>query len=256
MFDFLLQSPFNREVVEESTNSILESESTFPERGLASTKSRLVIDCVDGDAEAIYTCVAQSRTEKIVASTYVHIEGVYGYFFELKWTLKLIDFFSIGEAHYNETACIMRHEMELLPASIFMWSGTYIDKEGEDAVLICRAAGNPLPKISWYYGDDELILPGPNFQVKIFNYLISTRIGLINCFFVGKPDLAEWRFENPSSPLEGSYGSLQMPGKKRIWNRRIGHISLPSHGNKLKLNEPIVIQSFIHLLLFHRTRVK
>lgn len=69
------QSPFDREEVEESTNKILESESLLPTRGLASTKSRLVIDCVDGEAEAIYTCVAQSIKEKIVSSTYVHIEG-------------------------------------------------------------------------------------------------------------------------------------------------------------------------------------
>ncbi len=50
-------------------------ESALPTRGLASTKSRLVIDCVDGEAEAIYTCVAESVNEKIVSSTYVHIEG-------------------------------------------------------------------------------------------------------------------------------------------------------------------------------------
>lgn len=62
--------------MEESSNKISESDSTFPARGLASTKSRLVIDCVDGDAEAIYTCVAESKNEKVVASTYVHVEGV------------------------------------------------------------------------------------------------------------------------------------------------------------------------------------
>ena len=70
------QSPFYREIVEESTNKISEIESVLPTRGLASTKSRLVIDCVDGDAEAIYTCVAESVNEKIVSSTYVHIEGI------------------------------------------------------------------------------------------------------------------------------------------------------------------------------------
>lgn len=61
--------------MEERTNSIAENESGLPQRGLASTKSRLVVDCVDGDAEAIYTCVAESKNEKVVASTYVHIEG-------------------------------------------------------------------------------------------------------------------------------------------------------------------------------------
>lgn len=73
----------------------------------------------------------------------------------------------IGEVSYNETICSMRHEYDLLPATIFMWSGTYIDKEGEDAVLICRAAGNPPPVITWYFGDDERILTRGKFEVKV-----------------------------------------------------------------------------------------
>ena len=61
--------------MEESTNRILDSDSLLPTRGLASTKSRLVIDCVDEDTEAIYTCVAESIKERVVASTYVHVAG-------------------------------------------------------------------------------------------------------------------------------------------------------------------------------------
>ena len=73
------QSPFDRDNEEEATNSIIEGVSVLPKRGLASTKSRLIIDCVDVDAEAIYTCVAESLNERIVSSTYVHIEGTDGY---------------------------------------------------------------------------------------------------------------------------------------------------------------------------------
>lgn len=69
------QSPFDRDTEEEATNSIVEGASALPKRGLASTKSKLVIDCVDIDTEAIYTCVAESQNERIVSSTYVHIEG-------------------------------------------------------------------------------------------------------------------------------------------------------------------------------------
>jgi len=61
--------------MEELTNKIVEVNTWMPDRALASTKSRLVIDCADGDIEAIYTCVAESQKERIVSSTYVHIEG-------------------------------------------------------------------------------------------------------------------------------------------------------------------------------------
>lgn len=44
-----------------------------------------------------------------------------------------------------------------MPATVFMWSGTYVDVEGQDAVLLCRATGNPAPRISWYTGDNQLI---------------------------------------------------------------------------------------------------
>ena len=129
-----LQAPFE---VEESTNKILESGSLLPERGLASTKSRLIIDCADEDTEAIYTCVAESRSERLVSSTYAHIEGV---------------------APYNKTACAFKGERHVLPATIFMWSGTYIDEEGQDAVLLCRAAGFPQPKITWFDRDNRRIV--------------------------------------------------------------------------------------------------
>ncbi|KAK4018529.1 neural/ectodermal development factor IMP-L2 [Daphnia magna] len=161
------ESPFDREEVEESTNKILESESLLPTRGLASTKSRLVIDCVDGEAEAIYTCVAQSIKEKIVSSTYVHIEG---------------------EVAYNETTCMLRHETYSLPATVFMWSGTYIDMEGKSALLLCRAAGNPTPKVSWYMEDeDQPITTGLQYQVlpsgdlKIRHLRWSEHMGLFKC---------------------------------------------------------------------------
>jgi hypothetical protein len=136
-----LQAPFE---VEESTNKILESGSLLPERGLASTKSRLVIDCADEDTEAIYTCVAESRSERLVSSTYAHIEGV---------------------VPYNKTTCALKEEMHALPATIFMWSGTYIDEEGQDAVLLCRAAGYPQPKITWFDRDNRIVTPSRRHQL-------------------------------------------------------------------------------------------
>lgn len=109
---------------EETTNQILD-QPLFPARGLALTKSKLVLDCADQDTEAIYTCVAESRIERVVSSTYVLLHG---------------------SAPYNESACRFKDSApspQLLPASIFMWSATYIEDEDQDAVLLCRAAGFP-----------------------------------------------------------------------------------------------------------------
>lgn len=86
------QSPFDRDNEEEATNSIVEGASALPKRGLASTKSKLVIDCVDVDAEAIYTCVAESLNERIVSSTYVHIEGT-GFLSLIKYCAVIEEFF-------------------------------------------------------------------------------------------------------------------------------------------------------------------
>ena len=79
--------------------------------------------------------------------------------------IKLIHIEIKGEAPFNESVCTLRHATDSLPASIFMWSGTYIDVEGKDAIILCRAAGNPVPKISWYFGDDMPISTGLNYQV-------------------------------------------------------------------------------------------
>lgn len=68
----LMQAPND---MEESTNRILEEDTMLPIRGLASTKSRLIIDCADEDTEAVYTCVAESVKERVVVSTYVNVEG-------------------------------------------------------------------------------------------------------------------------------------------------------------------------------------
>lgn len=67
----------------------------------------------------------------------------------------------------NESVCSQRHLMEVLPANIFMWSGTYIEAEGKDAVLLCRAAGNPTPKIFWTDGEDQPIVNDGHFEVRM-----------------------------------------------------------------------------------------
>ena len=48
-----------------------------------------------------------------------------------------------------------------------MWSGTFIAEEGQDAVLMCRVAGNPRPRITWYDRDDKPIRTGIKYQVII-----------------------------------------------------------------------------------------
>ena len=70
-----------------------------------------------------------------------------------------------GVAAYDEKTCGLKQNGDGLAASIFTWSGTYIDTEGNDAVLLCRATGNPAPKVTWLNSEDEPITTGANYQV-------------------------------------------------------------------------------------------
>ena len=91
------------------------------------------------------------------------------------------------EVAYNETTCTLRHETDSLPAIVFMWSGTYIDIEGRDAVILCRAAGNPTPQISWYTGDDRLITSGHHYQVNNYSQFLNFQFHIFlqtNFFFL------------------------------------------------------------------------
>jgi len=114
----------------------------------------------------VYTCVAESVKERVVASTYVNVEGV---------------------AAYDEKTCGLKQNGDGLAASIFTWSGTYIDTEGNDAVLLCRATGNPAPKVTWLNSEDEPITTGANYQIlsngdlKIHNLRWKDHMGIYKC---------------------------------------------------------------------------
>lgn len=69
-----------------------------------------------------------------------------------------------------------------MPAVIYMWSGTYVDVEDKDAVLLCRATGNPAPRISWYTGDNQLITSDYHFEVYFISSFFRRDI-LTNIFY-------------------------------------------------------------------------
>lgn len=69
---------------------------------------------------------------------------------------------------------MLRHDTDSLPATVFMWSGIYMDVEGTDALLLCRAVGNPTPKVSWYMEDDDQpITTGLHYQVIIIIHSVN-----------------------------------------------------------------------------------
>lgn len=76
-----------------------------------------------------------------------------------------------GVAAFDEKTCGLKQNGDGLAASIFTWSGAYIDAEGSDAVLLCRATGNPAPKVTWFNRYDEPITTGTNFQVITFLFI-------------------------------------------------------------------------------------
>lgn len=79
---------------------------------------------------------------------------------------------------------MLRHETYSLPATVFMWSGTYIDMEGKSALLLCRAAGNPTPKVSWYMEDeDQPITTGLQYQVWMNRYILLLITHSLNLSF-------------------------------------------------------------------------
>lgn len=81
---------------------------------------------------------------------------------------------STGEAIYNEGACQLKYETDSMPATVYMWSGTYVDVEGKDAVLLCRATGNPAPRIAWYTGDNQPITN--DYDYEVFTHIKKSRV--------------------------------------------------------------------------------
>lgn len=92
-----------------------------------------------------------------------------------------------GVAAFDEKTCGLKQNGDGLAASIFTWSGAYIDAEGSDAVLLCRATGNPAPKVTWFNRYDEPITTGTNFQIlssgdlKIHNLRWKDHMGSYKC---------------------------------------------------------------------------
>ena len=79
-----------------------------------------------------------------------------------------------GMTPFDEDTCAHK-ESESKAARIFMWSGTYIDTEGADAVILCRATGTPTPRVTWFNGDDQPIISGSNYQV-LHNFYQSMEV--------------------------------------------------------------------------------
>ena len=119
-------------------------QSKTPIHMLALTKSRMVIDCADEDSEAIYSCVAQSTSERLlVSSTYVHVV----------------------QHEYDEKSGCLLNEENHPAANIYMWSGIYAGAEGSNAVLLCRAAGFPKPNVTWVGRDGKQIFGGDRHEI-------------------------------------------------------------------------------------------
>lgn len=128
------------------TNALPDSEaSPF---GLSSTKSRLFVDCMTPKEEGLYTCVADTPYQRVNANTKV--------------------FLSTNLPAELNPSCIpqkksLAHSGQ--PARIHMWTARLLQIMGNDAVVFCRAIGDPTPTVEWHIGDDEILESDDKFQI-------------------------------------------------------------------------------------------
>jgi hypothetical protein len=156
----------------------------------STTKSRLHVDCVKPVDAGVYSCVAETPSNRIVTRTIVevvssnvkqHKRRIFGN--------NVLPFMHLGVIGGPST-CANKHSAadNGTPARVYMWTVNRIEMEGSDVQLYCRAAGSPQPQITWYDVDDRVIEADdpqyrllPNGDLLIRDVSFSANMGVYRC---------------------------------------------------------------------------
>lgn len=114
-----------------------------PSNGRAKTRSRLIIDCVLPQHEGLYSCLATAGTETLLTTP----------------TMVMVTGDTINNLTAMLTACSGSNNplTAKRDARIVQWSPIFMELEGNDVVLPCRAEGNPRPVTYWMDSSNEVV---------------------------------------------------------------------------------------------------
>lgn len=106
--------------------------------GLSFTRSKLFLDCVHPDDSAVYSCVAETPYNLIVAKTHLNV---------------------LGLANNESRAAAVNSEKNLstcaskksnsTSARIHMWTHNRLEIIGKSVQLYCRSSGSPKVTVAW-----------------------------------------------------------------------------------------------------------
>jgi len=135
----------NSERIIQNNDQLEETLDQNSKLGLGIVRGRLVIECVDADDTATYTCVAENAYKRIIAQSQVKVLPIE----KLSETAHL----TINE----QQACIEKNTFQRpSTARITMWTESRLEFIGLNAQLLCRTSGDNV-QIDWYSPDGNKI---------------------------------------------------------------------------------------------------
>lgn len=109
-----------------------ENERSFSKLEIASTTSRLYLECLSMEDEADYTCVAETGKLRESSTSRLTVSSS------------------------DERKCLNKMLFGQAPR-IVSWTKTMLENQGENTKLMCRAEGVPKPSIKWLDPREEEI---------------------------------------------------------------------------------------------------
>ncbi|KAH9524902.1 Zwei Ig domain protein zig-4 [Bulinus truncatus] len=145
-------------------DAVYEQNSGLPKLELSNTLSKLYLDCITEEDEAVYTCVAETPIQRKTQNHNVIVDTSRG---------------------SGRQKC-SKHNGEI-PARIYMSTSSRFEYENEVTQLYCRAEGKPTPIITWLdpYNEpitnDNVYKIDKNGDLIILNPTWEDHMGVFTC---------------------------------------------------------------------------